>query len=132
MYSQENIATILEFRNLPDPRDGNATNKPSDELILSALDLIRKFHKTPEPNVILHTIGINTVIKFNWTIGRHGLIEYALSEDYLKLLVLDDDSNVIVADYELDNSEWQSIDFITIFFRRIVMGEIPNVLNGRN
>lgn len=126
MYSQENISTIFEFRDLPDCWDGNAANSPSDELILSALDLVRKFHKTPEPNISINTVGIDTVIKFRWQIGSYGFIEYVLSDDYLKLFVMDDGIDIIVNDIEIDSSGYEAIDFITLFFRKVVMGEIPN------
>lgn len=128
MYSQENISTIFEFRNLPDCWDGNAANKPSDDLILSALDLVRKFHKTPKPNISIHTVGIDTVIKFSWQIGSYGFIEYVLSDDYLKLFVMDDSVDVIANDVEIDNSGYEAIDFITMFFRKVVMGGIPNIM----
>lgn len=131
MYSQENISTIFEFRNLSDCWDGNAANRPSDELILSALDLVRKFHKTPEPNISIHTVGIDTVIKFSWQIGSYGFIEYVLSDDYLKLFVMDDGIDVIVNDVEIDNSLYEAIDFITLFFRKVVMGEVPNIIKNK-
>lgn len=128
MYTQENISTIFEFRNLSDCWDYNEANRPSDELILLALDLVRKFHKTPEPNISIHTVGIDTVIKFSWQIESYGFIEYVLSDNYLKLFVMDDDVDVIVNDVEIDNSGYKAIDSITMFFRKVVMGEIPNVM----
>lgn len=85
---------------------------------------MRKFHKTPEPNISIHTVGIDTVIKFSWQIGSYGFIEYVLSDDYLKF-------DVIVNDVEIDNSLYEAIDFITLFFRKVVMGEVPNIIKNK-
>lgn len=132
MYSLENISTIFDFRNSTTiDFDGNAIDRPSDELILSSLDLVRKLIKSPEPEIIMNTVGIDVVIQFKWNVGDFGIIEYTLSEEYLKLFVLDNDSNILVNDVELDNSEFQSIDFITIYFIGVITGELPNIWEDR-
>lgn len=131
MYSVENISTIFDFRNLSTDLNGNAIDRPSDELILSSLDLVRKLIKTPEPEIIINTVGIDIVIQFKWNVGDFGIIEYTLSEEYLKLFVLDSDSNILVNDVELDNSEFQSIDFITTYFIGVITGELPNIWGDR-
>lgn len=131
MYSVENISTIFDFRNLSTDLNGNAIDRPSDELILSSLDLVRKLIKTPEPEIIINTVGIDIVIQFKWNVGDFGIIEYTLSEKYLRLFVLDSDSNILVNDVELDNSEFQSIDFITTYFIGVITGELPNIWGDR-
>lgn len=115
MYSTENIATIFDFRNQTPTSYEYEGNKPSDELILEALDLVRKFVKCPEPEIVLGIEGLDTVIRFTFNVGDFGLIQYTLSEDYLKLYVIDDNSKVIVNDFELGNNHYNSIDFITRF-----------------
>lgn len=45
--------------------------------------------------------------------GEFGIIQYTLSEDYLKLWVLDNDSNVLVNYEELNHDDYMAIDFIT-------------------
>lgn len=131
MYSLENISTIFDFRNSTTDLDGNEVDRPSDELILTSLDLVRKFIKAPEPIIIVNTVGINIVIQFKWNVGDFGMIEYTLSEEYLKIFVLDNNSNILVNDVELDNSEFQSIDFITTYFIEVITGELPNIWKGR-
>lgn len=132
MYSLENISTIFDFRNSATiDFDGSAIDRPSDEIILSSLDLVRKLIKAPEPIIIMNTVGIDVVIQFKWNVGDFGIIEYTLSEKYLKLFVLDNDSNILVNDVELDNSEFQSIDFITTYFIGVITGELPNIWKGR-
>lgn len=54
-----------------------------------------------------------------------------MSEEYLKLFVLDNDSNILVNDIELDNSEFQSIDFITTYFIGVITEELPKIWEGR-
>ena len=115
MYSTENIASIFDFRNQTPTSYEYEGNKPSDELILEALDLVRKFVKCPEPEIVLGIEGLDTVIRFTFNVGDFGLIQYTLSEDYLKLYVIDDNSKVIVNDFELGNNHYNSIDFITRF-----------------
>ena len=115
MYSTENIATIFDFRNQTPTSYEYEGNKPSDKLILEALDLVRKFVKCPEPEIVLGIEGLDTVIRFTFNVGDFGLIQYTLSEDYLKLYVIDDNSKVIVNDFELGNNHYNSIDFITRF-----------------
>lgn len=131
MYSSENISTIFDFRNLTTDLDGNEVDRPSDEIILSSLDLVRKLIKTPEPVIIMNTVGIDIVIQFKWNVGDFGMIEYTLSEEYLKLFVLDNDSNILVNDIELDNSEFQSIDFITTYFINVINGDLPRIWGER-
>lgn len=132
MYSLENISTIFDFRNSTTiDFDENAIDRPSDELILSSLDLVRKLIKSPEPKIIINTVGIEIVIQFKWNVGDFGIIEYTLSEKYLKLFVLDNDSNILVNDVELDNSEFQSIDFITTYFIGVITGKLPNIWEDR-
>lgn len=132
MYSLENISTIFDFRNsTATDFDGNEVDRPSDEIILSSLDLVRKLIKAPEPIIIMNTVGIDVVIQFKWNVGDFGIIEYTLSEEYLKLFVLDNDSNILVNDVELDNLEFQSIDFITTYFIGVITGELPNIWKGR-
>ena len=88
MYTSENISTILDFRYQIPTNYEDTGNKPSDELILNAIDLVRKFIKCPQPYIILGMDGLNTVIRFMWDIGSHGVIQYTLAEDYLKLFVI--------------------------------------------
>ena len=90
-------------------------------MILDALDLVRKFIKCPEPYIILGMDDLNTVVKFIWDIGSHGVIQYTLSEDYLKLLVIDDDGNILVNDEELNHGEYVSIDLITKYYIREIL-----------
>lgn len=115
MYSEENITTIFDFRNQTPTSYEYEGKKPSDELILDALDLVRKFVKCPEPEITLVIEGINTVIRFTFNVGDFGFIQYTLSEDCLKLYVMDDNSKVLVNDFELGNNHYNSIDFITRF-----------------
>lgn len=99
-------------------------HKISAALIIEALDLVRKFRKVPTPKVYANVVGIDTVIKFHWDVKEFGFIECTLSEDYLKLFVMDDNSNILVNDVEIDNVEYNSIDFIIEYFWRVVSGEI--------
>ena len=45
MYTSENISTILDFRFQEPTRYEYTGNRPSNELILDALDFVRKFIK---------------------------------------------------------------------------------------
>ena len=131
MYSWENITEILDFRNLVTGWDDNGANRPSDELIVDALDLVRKFQKTPNPKIYVNVVGIDTVIKFHWDVKEFGFIECTLSENYLKLFVMDNDSTILVNDVEIDNVKYNTIDFIITYFRRIISGEIQNIWKER-
>lgn len=115
MFYTENITTILDFRNQKPTSYEYTGNRPSDELILEALDLVRKFVQIPEPQIILGTEGIDTVIKFIWNVGDSGLIQYTLSKNYLKLFVIDNNSNILV-DNELNHEEYVSINLITRYY----------------
>ena len=121
MYTSENISTILDFRYQIPTNYEDTGNKPSDELILNAIDLVRKFIKCPEPYIILGMDGLNTVVRFMWDIGSHGVIQYTLAEDYLKLFVIDDDGNTLVNDEELNHEEYVSIDLITKYYIREIL-----------
>ena len=124
MYTSENISTILDFRNQTPIRCEYTGDRPSDELILDALDLVRKFVKCPEPQIILGIDGVNTTaIKFIWNIGSYGVIQYTLTEDYLKLFVINDDGNILVNDEELNHEEYLSIDLITKYYIREILCE---------
>lgn len=127
MYSAENIATIFDFRNQIPTSYEYEGNKPSDELTLEALDLVRKFTNCPEPEIILGIEGIDTVIRFTWSVGDFGIIQYTLSEDYLKLYVIDDNSEILVNNVELDRNDYESVCFITKYYIKIIrksMGEV--------
>lgn len=120
MYSTENISTILGFRN-EEPESCEYTGKrPSDELILEALDLVRKFKRCQEPEIILGIEGLETVIRFTWNVGEFGIVQYTLSEDYLKLWVLDNGSNVLVNYEELNHDDYMLVDFITRHYIDII------------
>ena len=81
---------------------------------------------------------VNKEVELNGWIRNHrrqkefGFIECTLSEDYLKLFVMDDNSNVLVNDVEIDNVEYNSIDFIIEYFWRVVSGEIKNIWDLMN
>ena len=126
MYSAENIATIFDFRNQIPTNYDYEGHRPSDELILEALDLVRKFTNCPEPKIILGIEGIENVIRFTWNIGDFGVIQYTLSEDCLKLWVIDDNSEVLVNNVELDRNDYESVCFITKHYIKTIrksMGE---------
>ena len=53
MYSKENISEILDFRFQTPTSYEYTGDRPSDELILDALDLIRKFVKCTAPYIII-------------------------------------------------------------------------------
>ena len=122
MYSKENISEILDFRFQTPTSYEYTGDRPSDELILDALDLVRKFIKCREPQIILGIDGVNTTaIKFIWNIGSYGVIQYTLTEDYLKLFVIDNDGNILVNDEELNHEEYVSIDLITKYYIREIL-----------
>lgn len=122
MYSRENISEILDFRFQTPTSYEYTGDKPSDELILDSLDLVRKFIKCREPQIILGIDGVNTTaIKFIWNVGSYGVIQYTLTEDYLKLFVIDDDGNILVNDEELNHEEYVSIDLITKHYIREIL-----------
>ena len=121
MYTSENISTILDFRYHTPTNYEDTGNRPSDELILDALDLVRKLIKCPEPYIILGMDGLDTVVKFIWNVGSQGVIQYTLSEDYLKLFVIDDDGNILVNNEELNHEEYVSIDLITKYYIREIL-----------
>ena len=122
MYSKENILEILDFRFQTPTSYEYTGDRPSDELILDALDLVRKFIKCREPQIILGIDGVNTTtIKFTWNIGSYGVIQYTLTEDYLKLFVIDNDGNILVNDEELNHEEYVSIDLITKHYIREIL-----------
>lgn len=122
MHSRENISEILDFRFQTPTSYEYTGDKPSDELILDALDLVRKFIKCREPQIILGIDGVNTTaIKFIWNVGSYGIIQYTLTEDYLKLFVIDDDGNILVNDEELNYEEYVSIDLITKHYIREIL-----------
>lgn len=120
MYSAENIATIFDFRNQTPTNYDCECHRPSDELILEALDLVRKFTNCPEPEITLGIEGIETVIRFTWNIGDFGIIQYTLSEDCLKLWVIDDNSEVLVNNVELDRNDYESVCFITKHYIKMI------------
>lgn len=66
---------------------------------------------------------ITTAIKFIWEIGNNSVIQYTLTEDYLKLLVIDDDGNILVNDEELSHEEYISIDLITKYYIGKILGK---------
>ena len=115
MYYTENITTILDFRNQKPTSYEYTGNRLSNELILEALDLVRKFVQIPESQIILGIDGVDTVIKFIWNVGDSGIIQHTLSEDYLKLFVIDNNSNILV-DNELNHEEYVSINLITRYY----------------
>ena len=122
MYSKENISEILDFRFQTPTSYEYTSDRPSDELILDALDLVRKFIKCREPQIILGIDGVNTTaIKFVWNLGSYGVIQYTLTEDYLKLFVIDNDGNILVNDEELNHEEYVSIDLITKHYIREIL-----------
>lgn len=122
MYTRENISEILDFRFQTPTSYEHIGNRPSDELILNALDLVRKFIKCREPQIILGIDGVNTTaIKFIWNVGSYGVIQYTLTEDYLKLFVIDNDGNILVNDEELNHEEYVSIDLITKHYIREIL-----------
>ena len=122
MYIRENISEILDFRFQTPTSYEYTGNRPSDELILDALDLVRKFIKCREPQIILGIDGVNTTaIKFIWNVGSYGVIQYTLTEDYLKLFVIDNDGNILVNDEELNHEEYVSIDLITKHYIREIL-----------
>lgn len=122
MYSKENISEILDFRFQKPTSYEYTGDRPSDELILDALDLVRKFIKCREPQIILSIDGVNTTaIKFIWNVGSYGVIQYTLTEDYLKLFVIDNDGNILVNDEELNHEEYVSIDLITKHYIREIL-----------
>lgn len=126
MYSTENIATIFDFRNqIPESYDYEG-KRPSDELILEALDLVRKFTKCSSPKIVLGLEGLETVIRFTWYIGDFGFIQYTLSEDNLKLYVIDDNSKVLVNNVELDHSDYESVGFITKHYVKEINRSLTN------
>lgn len=120
MYSAENISTIFDFRSQIPTNYEYEGHKPSDELILEALDLVRKFTNCPEPDITLGIEGIETVIRFTWNVGDFGFIQYTLSEDYLKLYVIDDNSEVLVNNVELDRNDYESVCFITKHYIKMI------------
>lgn len=122
MYSVDNISTIFDFRNQSPTSYDYEGDRPSDELILEALDLVRKFITSPEPEITLGIEGINTVIRFIWNIEDFGFVQYTLSENYLKLYVMDNNSNVLANDVELDHNDYDSVDFITRQYIRRIRG----------
>ena len=122
MYSRENISEILDFRFQTPTNYEYTGDRPSDELILDALDLVRKFIKCREPQIILGIDGVNTTaIKFIWNVSSYGVIQYTLTEDYLKLFVIDDDGNILVNDEKLNHEEYVSIDLITKYYIREIL-----------
>lgn len=118
MYSAENIATIFDFRNQIPTNYEYEGHKPSDKLIIEALDFVRKFTNCPEPDITLGIEGIKTVIRFTWNVGDFGFIQYTLSEDYLKLYAIDDNSEVLVNNVELDRNE--SVCFTTKYYFKMI------------
>ena len=122
MYSKENISEILDFRFQTPTSYEYTSDRPSDELILDALDLVRKFIKCREPQIILGIDGVNTTaIKFVWNLGSYGVIQYTLTEDYLKLFVIYNEGNILVNDEELNHEEYVSIDLITKHYIREIL-----------
>lgn len=116
MYSEENITTLFDFRNQTPTSYEYEGNRPSDELILKALDLVRKFIKCPEPKITLGVEGIDTIIRFTFNVGEFGFVQYTLSKNYLKLYVMTDDANVLVNNVELELNDYDSLDFVTRFY----------------
>jgi hypothetical protein len=89
MYSSENITKILDLR-FEEPESYEYTgNKPSDELIVRALDLVRTLPCMYNPTISLGVEGIDTVIKFTWKIKDKEIIQYVLSEEKLKFYAFD-------------------------------------------
>ena len=127
MYTEENISTIFDFRNQTPTSYEYEGNRPSDELILEALDLVRKFTNCPKPEIVLGIEGIDTVIRFTWSVGDFGIIQYTLSEDYLKLYVIDDNSEVLVNNVELDHNDYESVCFITKHYIKMIRKSIGEV-----
>ena len=121
MYLVGNISTILDFRNQTPTNYEYTGDRPSDELIVDALDLVRKFVKCHETHIMIGIDDLNTVINYIWKVGSYGVIQDTLSEDYLKLFVIDDDGNILVNDEELNHEEYVSIDLITKYYIREIL-----------
>lgn len=98
MYSSENITEILDLR-FEEPECYEYTgNRPSDKLIVKALDLVRTLPCMYNPSISLGVDGIDTVIKFTWTIKDRGIIQYVLSEESLKFYVFDNNWKTLYED----------------------------------
>lgn len=113
MHLMKNISKILDFRSKRPEIYGYIGEKPSDKLILDALELVRKFTIQDDLKITLDIHGLDTVVKFSWNIGDFGIIQYTLHEDRLTLWVLDNNSNVLVENEELSHSNYLSVDSIT-------------------
>lgn len=104
----ENIAKILDFRNLKDNWNGHGTIKPpDDDLLINAIDFVRKFTNVKQPEVFL---TVNSSIKFEWDEGNNHL-EFELSEEEIEMYELFDDLEV--TNRTLDNNEYMAINYIT-------------------
>lgn len=129
MYSSENITKILDLR-FEEPESYEYTgNRPSDELIVKALDLVRFFIKVTEPKIYLGVDGIETVVRFTWDIKNYGFVQCTLSENKVNFYATDyrnaDEQNGVLdeEDFELDcneNETYYHISYLVEKYIRII------------
>lgn len=95
MYSSENITKILDLR-FEEPECYEYTgNRPSDELIVKALDYIRRIKKNPAPKIYLGIEGIDTVIVFRWDFENGSTVCITLYEEEYTLFAMKSDGQQV-------------------------------------
>ena len=100
MYSSENITKILDLR-FEEPESYEYTgNKPSDELIVKALDYVRQIKRSPAPKIHLGIDGIETVIVFQWDFENGGTTWLTLYEEKYTLFSINSEGER--AEFESD------------------------------
>lgn len=95
MYSSENITEILDLR-FEEPKSYEYTgSRPSDELIVKALDYVRRIKKNPAPKIYAGIEGIDTVIVFQWDFANSGTVCLTLHEDEYTLFAIKNDGQQV-------------------------------------
>lgn len=104
MYSSENITEILDLR-FEEPTSYEYTgNRPSDELIVKALDFVRQIKRNPTPKVHLGIEGIDTVVVFQWDFENGGVVQLTLYEEKYALFAINENGKQ--AKFESDEEDY--------------------------
>lgn len=104
----ENITKILDFRNLKENWNGYDAKNFDDKTIIKAIDISRKFINCQLPEIFPTARG---TVQFEWKNKNTGYLEFEVGSEYVAMLEMDGENNVIVDGY-LFQGEVESINYI--------------------
>ena len=104
----DNITRILDFRNLKENWNGYDAKNFDDKTIIKAIDISRKFINCQLPEIFPTARG---TVQFEWKKKNTGYLEFEVGSEYVAMLEMDGEDNVIVDGY-LFQGEIESINYI--------------------